>query len=237
MIMPKYLPVFQQASVLDGPDAAPTCQPYNKLDQTLLELLASQGDLCALEELAERMYNEKKNDTVAVALFQKGAEAGNQDAMFMLANCYFRGIGVDESNELYFQWLQKAAEGGSWMAARNMATAFFYGRERYDGAGFDQSDAKALEWSVHAADLIEYCWRQYTQPGFSAFKDIADDLVDQYAAVCETIAKHYQSGKGTEKNYAEAIAWLKKGNEIVLAASGSTYPYFDSGIRALSAQL
>ena len=32
------------------------------------------------------------------------------EAQYLLAVCYRRGIGVEQSNELYFEWLRKAAE-------------------------------------------------------------------------------------------------------------------------------
>lgn len=240
MPKPNYLAAFKKNSVMADPDAAPVYKPYSSLDQTMLDFLAGQGDLGALEALAEKAYGADKgpeSDAAAAAMFRKGAEGGNQEAMFMLSGCYYQGTGVDQDYDQYFYWTKQAADAGSWKAARNLATAYFRGPERYHGHGPAQNDEKALEWSIRTAELQEEYWRYYTQPGFSAFKDETDNLVDEYSKTVELIAKHYQAGKGTQQSYTQAVAWLKRGNALIEAASGKTYAYFDSGIAALSALL
>lgn len=212
-------------------------QPYSSLDKNFLEFLAAQGDLGAMEEVAECCYygdGREPDLPKARTLLERGAEAGNQDAMFILAESYRTGTGVKQSYEDYFVWLEKAANAGSWQAAKNMATAYFHGKERYDGFGFDQDDSKALEWSIKAAELTHYIWHVYAQPDFQGFDEMKDGLVDQFASSVDVIARHYQTGRGVEKDRKKAIEWLKRGNQLVREATGGrSYDYFDARIEAL----
>lgn len=233
---PNFFSAFKHTSLTSD---AVTYQPYYKLDQTMVEFLCNQGDMGAMEEIAESYYSSEDPAILkkAVELFKLGAEKGNQDAMFMMANCYFEGNGVPQSYEDYFAWLQKAADNGSWMAARNMATAYFRGKDHYEGFGFDQDHGKALEWSITAAELILCNWEYFTQPNFEDFGDTTDELVDNYAKLAETIARHYQFGKGVEQSTEMAIQWLEKGNDLVVRATGCTWSYFDGIIEKLKATM
>ena len=46
----------------------------------------------------------------AFQYFQKASEAGDESAMFNLADCYFNGLGTEQSEEQAVPWYQKAAE-------------------------------------------------------------------------------------------------------------------------------
>jgi TPR repeat protein len=67
--------------------------------------------------------NVKKDDKAALALYQKGADEKQPDCMLRVAAFHLEGRGgLEKSEEKGREWLAKAAEAGSAMAALEMAS-------------------------------------------------------------------------------------------------------------------
>ena len=66
--------------------------------------------------------NVKKSNKAALELYQKGADEKQADCMLRIAAFYLEGKEVEKSEEKGREWLAKAAEAGSPLAALEMAS-------------------------------------------------------------------------------------------------------------------
>ncbi len=73
-----------------------------------LGLTASAQDAKALYEAGKALY-DAKNYAAAVPKLKAAAQKGYKKAQYRLGRCYDKGYGVDEDDNLAFQWYQKAA--------------------------------------------------------------------------------------------------------------------------------
>ena len=73
------------------------------------------------------------------------AENNNVHAQLQLAERFLRGRDVEQSDQDAIYWYQKAAEGGSHVAAAKLGFAY------YRGIGTKSSDEKASFWLSQAA--------------------------------------------------------------------------------------
>ncbi len=60
-------------------------------------------------------YNVK-HYKVAVECFSNSARHGNNEAMFLLSECFIKGLGVKQSYAIGLQWLGKSSENGNTRA-------------------------------------------------------------------------------------------------------------------------
>lgn len=92
-------------------------------------LMASRvGDIvCKIREAEEKLAKEKASKEVDIAALKKGAEAGNVEDQYKLAECYRNGIGVEENLDEFFKWAQLAAQAGKRKAMYFVAEFFFAG--------------------------------------------------------------------------------------------------------------
>ena len=79
-------------------------------------------------------------------IFQKLAYEGLPEAMYNLAYCYSRGIGVEKSNEIAHNWYKEAALLGDESAMRSLAADYELGR------GTKNDIKKAIYWYEKAIE-------------------------------------------------------------------------------------
>lgn len=82
----------------------------------------------------------------ALAELNDDAQKGDLDAMFMLSRMYAEGKGVQRDLTAAFQWMEKAAKGGSARAEGSLA--MYYS----EGIGTARDDVKSLEYALRAAE-------------------------------------------------------------------------------------
>jgi uncharacterized protein len=88
----------------------------------------------------------EKNDAAASAMWhEKAAQQGLPQAQVALANLYFLGRGVPQSDQISARWYQRAAEGGEVHAQATMGA--FYER----GIGVERDWQQAVTWYALAA--------------------------------------------------------------------------------------
>ena len=93
---------------------------------------------CVYFRIAERESKE-------VRTARKAAKAGDAEAQYRLAYCYYHGKGVEkQSREKATYWFRKAATQG------HVGAQFFMGFCYEKGQGVVQSDSKAASWYVKA---------------------------------------------------------------------------------------
>ena len=106
----------------------------------------------------------------------KKAESGNAEAALEVANCYYRGIDVEENNDKAFAWFNRILE----MDPNNAVALTNPGSCYRGGFGVEQDHCKA----------VEYYERAFKYDNKGSLWYLAEDLYD---------------GVGAEQNFARAI--------------------------------
>ena len=175
----------------------------------LLTLLAEQGDVAAISQLAA-LYAEGKlvqrDDVAAARYLLQLAEQGNEAAQREMAKRYEQGCGVPASAESAARYFLQLAEHGDEAAQREMA-------KRYElGCGVPESAESAARWLMPFADKGEteaihkicsfYMSGKLTDDTEAVkwYRAAADTMPEAKRALADCLA----TGKGVEKNLAEA---------------------------------
>ncbi|EXX50996.1 Skt5p [Rhizophagus irregularis DAOM 197198w] len=99
--------------------------------------------------LTNSYYNgeeTEKNLKETFYWYRKGAENGDERAMFNLANSYYNGKGIEKDLNKAFYWYRKAAENGNKEAINNLAMCY------ENGEGTEKNLEKAYYWHQKAAE-------------------------------------------------------------------------------------
>jgi TPR repeat protein len=133
------------------------------------------------------------------AVYQTGANRGNEGLMVNLGNLYAEGFGVAKDYSKARKWYQKAADKGLWAGMASLARLY------RDGLGVAQDYVKAREWYEKAAD-----------------KDGSGETM----AILGII---YANGNGVARDYAKAREWYEKaadkGSRTAMHNLGLAYEY------------
>ena len=87
----------------------------------------------------------------AFCWYRKGVEKGSTRAMFQLAWCYEKGLGVERDPAQAADWYRRGAEAGSTACMNNLAELLA------KGDGVPQDLEQAMEWYRRAAELDDEC--------------------------------------------------------------------------------
>ncbi len=141
------------------------------------------------------------------------AEAGNVDAMLLLADCYEKGWGTDPDPEKAFFWFQKAAEKGSTQGMIAVANCYLQGigvsaqAEPVFAWNMKAAEAGDVSGMVNAASCYEDGWGVKQDPAQAAVwyeraARAGSDLGMYHMARC------YRSGIGVRQDPAQAFFWM-----------------------------
>lgn len=104
---------------------------------------AENGDGKAMREMASfyryGILGVEKNLSEAIGWYRKAAEDGDAVSQYKLAQCYWRGIGIAQSDSGAIDWLKKASENG--VGAASFLLAMLY----VDGIGGMAKDHEKVE--------------------------------------------------------------------------------------------
>ena len=232
-----FFPEFEQTMISNsdptGMSSPVICQPYSQLDGKFLEFIVeNEGQPNALVELGERYHfgvdGFEQDYDKAFYYLKKAADCGSPEALFMVADYYRLGHAVAKDYTKYFYYLEKAADAGSYMAWMNMATAYHFGKERYEGFGYEQNEEQCVQCNINAVSCIEIYWERYTQRNFVGYQGLVQRLFDCYVQNIDLISQYYE-----QRDKSEARRWLNKGNDFVLKACGKTHLMFDKALSEL----
>ena len=120
---------------------------------------------------------------LAVTWFQKSAEGGNLQAVFMLSYCYEMGYSVEQNDSKALKLLRDAAEGGHVQAQNRLAICYGKGH-----LGVQKDEKQAVVWYEKAAE-------------------------QNYPASQYNLGIQYLKGNGVEKDIAKAIPWYIRAAE------------------------
>ena len=170
--------------------------------------------------LTGKSFRQDEFTSEDVGHLQASAEAGNEQAMLLLADCCFHGWGIPENPQEAFSWLMRAAEAGNTSAMRGVSTCYMKG----NGTATDEKEA--FSWMFHAAEMGDedamfelaglyesgYYVPQDLQKAFEWYKKSAEkghEMGIYHLAIC------YFLGLGTETNEQKGAENIRK-----LAESG-----------------
>jgi TPR repeat protein len=181
---------------------------YAAMDMDSLQREADYAIPGALEELGERYLfgiSVSKDVDKAYELFTKAAEAGNPDAMYMLADVYRTEQFGRQDWERYFALLPAAAERGSWKAMFNLALAYYQGKKAHGGFGPEADHAQTLAWSGRCMNMCKALLDQFfSGSSTKELESYFSDVYDTFVRCVNAISKQYVDGDGTEKNVEQA---------------------------------
>ena len=164
--------------------------------------------------------------------YEKAADAGNADAMNMIGQYYYYGLGVEQDYAKAMECFEKAADAGNTTAMSNIGDLY------NAGYGVEQDYVKAMEWHEKAADAGEaYSMNAvgwYYKHGYGVEQDYAKAM-EWYEKAADVgiayamnmIGLYYHAGYGVEQDYAKAMEWYKKaadaGNTTAMSNIGVLY--------------
>jgi len=183
---------------------------------------------------------EERRKAEAAARFEKlsesekkylpDAQAGDPDAQFNLAWCYYNGEGVDKDLKQAVLWYTKAAEQGFANAQFNLGVC--YG----NGEGVDKDLKQAVLWWIKAAEQglpgaqfnLALCYAN----GKGVDKDLKQAVLwytkaaeQGFANAQFNLGACYGNGYGVDKDLKQAVLWW-----IKAAEQGYTYAQFNLGV-------
>lgn len=149
---------------------------------------------------------------------RKKAEAGDANAQYSLAACYYNGEGVPQDYTEAVKWYRKAAKQGIADAQLKLGLC-------YDGGdGTPQDHGEALKWFRKAAEqgeghaqlVLGNCY----DSGQGASKDY-DEAVKWFRKAAEQgiaeaqhcLGRCYYMGHGVPQDYSEAVKWFRMAAE------------------------
>ena len=115
------------------------CTSYLVLPLTLQAQSADR-----LYEQGKALYDAKKY-TEALPKLRAAAEKGHKKAQYRLGRCYDKGYGVEEDDQLAFQWYSKSAAQGYAKAQYQL------GRCYHKGKGVPKDNKRAFDLFTQAA--------------------------------------------------------------------------------------
>ncbi len=154
-------------------------------------------------------------DPEELAFLQASAEAGNVDAMLLLADCCQNGWGLAPDGEAAFHWYGQAAEKGSTQGMVGMANCYL------SGIGVAADPQQVFRLNLQAAELGDVsgmvnaaaCY----EDGYGTAAD-SEAACRWYARAAEAnydlgvyhLARCYRSGIGVEADPTQAFFWMKR---------------------------
>ncbi|CAG8537161.1 2314_t:CDS:2 [Paraglomus occultum] len=147
----------------------------------ILSQLASKGHVYAQFSLASMLAREESGYKKAIELYELAGRGGISDAWTEIGRMYRGGIGVEQDNEMAFQYFKKGAD------AKNAQSIFMMGV--YYSSGLATKDGKTNE-----------------EKAFKYFMSAASQGLPEAQY---NVGYRYFRGIGTEQNYGLAVAYWK----------------------------
>ncbi len=163
------------------------------------------------QALCEKILADPKNRyTLVMPLLEQAAENGNTEAIYHLANCALMGRGTEQDMQKAFALYRKAAERKHPWAALYLGVCYLngYGTEIDLEAGiacWKEIDPRAPSYSAALHNIGTAYIRQpdYDAAVLALQQAEQGNFVSAFTAY--TLGHLYETGKGVEQNYEEAV--------------------------------
>lgn len=206
----------------------------------LLDIAAKNGSTDAMIELAnlyESGEDIEENPEKAFYYVKMAADdKGDPFCMYHLSRYYHEGYGCEVDSNLWFEYLNKAANADQPNALDILGDIYLFGNEELN---IQIDEQKAIQWYQKAVDQgytmamvdLALC---YSPGGCLPLDDVkAVELLKSAAESGDDrgqffLSERYQQGNGVEQNDVEAYNWCKKSaeQEFVSAMSKLGKYYF-----------
>jgi hypothetical protein len=115
-------------------------------DKNIIFENVDSGDVALNIEDVIKQAKETGDLAKKAKLWRIAAEAGNAEAWFELAECYYNGDGIEENDAEAVKWYQKAAEQGNSEAQYILGECYNFGN------GVEQNGELAIKWFRMASE-------------------------------------------------------------------------------------
>lgn len=195
-------------------------------------LSADQGNANALYQLG-LLYKQSLNETLrlppeVIGCWREAAKRGDADAQNELGECYYRGLGVEESKTEAVKWWQKAADQGHADAQIRLGDFYVDSNktesEKWYNLGLEQYRKLATQGNADALIKLGNCY--YYGSGVEESETEAKKWYNlalaQYRKLAAQgnadaqikLAECYEYGNnGVEESDSEAAKWYRKAAE------------------------
>ncbi len=185
------------------------------------------------DNYAAILLSFKQNDALEpqdIVHLRSSAEAGNTQAILLLADCCLKGWGMEADPDQAFRWLQKGADLGDASAMAGLTNCYL------NGIGTETDEEKAFYWCLKSAEGGDSAGVLNTavlyEEGAGTEKDEKKAL-EYYQRSAEmgneqgiyNLARCYLIGVGTEPDPAQAFFWMES-----LAQKGNTFGMYNTAM-------
>lgn len=198
---------------------------------------ASSQGVAAASFQAGTIYLKKGMPEKAVDYFKKAAESGLAEAQHNYGMACLRGDGIERNFADAVEWLSKSSAQG------NSVSALRLGRMYLTGSGVPQDYAEAARWyrtgGSSLAEMIEESENGSLEKKFTLSTVLDETAENEYdlaeafhmcmkaaeggfAPAAAAVGKMYEWGRGTVKDYTEAVRWY-----TIAAENGSAEAMHD----------
>lgn len=181
-------------------------------------VIARENQQLSFDIYGAALVSFARKDTMEpeeMAFLRASAEAGNVDAMLMLADCCQKGWGMEADPAGAYQWYRKAAEAGNTQGMVGVANCFL------TGVGVPEDPEQVFQWNLKAAEAGDAsgmvnaasCYEDgfgVPQDQAAAFQWYEKAAEQGYDLGMYHLARCYRSGVGVEADPAQAFVWMKK---------------------------
>jgi TPR repeat protein len=188
-----------------------------KLSQMCRDGEGVDVDLGAAQEWAKKAIEE----------LMPLAENGLAEAQRGLGDCYLRGWGVEQSNDLAFKWYSEAYDGRDWLGATRLAQCYTEGigvAQNFEQAKMLLEKA-AVRFCGEALNNLGECYENGNlgneKDSVKAFDYYRKSASEGNAGGLYNVGRCCLNGIGTERNLEQAEMWLK----LAAVEKGDFYSY------------
>lgn len=178
-----------------------------------LEQAADGGSAWALGNLAERYWDGKdvvEDSVKAISFARRGAELGDESALFVLGLGYLLGIGIEANQSLAIQSLEVSSKSGNAYAMLHLAVRYWLG----EGVARDEVRAKNLLTSAQASSVVidnaVYSFPKRVSEGTKIFRVLAESGNPKAFGI---YGQALVTGEGVAKDSVAGLFWLKRAAE------------------------
>lgn len=177
--------------------------------------------MISVEELYEEGIDALNQDNPykAFPLLSSAAEAGHEEAQYLVGSMLLEGEGCEQNQAEAFRWLRKGAMNGSAMAQFGVAACYV------NAMGCDPDFEEAARWFRRAAEQgvpeAQYLLALMTEEGVGTDQSYQEAIRwykaaarQDYPDACLRLSEMYAEGIGTRQNAENAAKWRTRYQQL-----------------------
>ncbi len=153
--------------------------------------------------------------------WKEKAEAGDPEAQYELAFCYYWPIGVKQDNAKAMEWAKKSSEQGFPLGSELIGRMYYFGNgvskdeyvaDVYFKRALEQATPLAEAGDPHAQYALYFLYnygRGVDKDVQQALKWLRPSAEKGYNSAQNSLGWHYDKGEGVTQDYSEAVKWCR----------------------------